>query len=69
MPASVYIETSIVSYLAARPSSDVVVTAHQRLTQRWWQQRRPLFSLYVSELVLTEAGAGDPEASERRLND
>ena len=59
MPSSVYIETSIISYLAARSSSDIVVAAHQRLTQRWWQERRSLFSLFMSELVLTEAGAGD----------
>jgi|SRR5688572_13745783 len=67
MPSSVYIETSIISYLAARSSSDIVVAAHQRLTQRWWQERRSLFSLFMSELVLTEAGAGDAEAAERRL--
>jgi hypothetical protein len=42
VPSSVYIETSIVSYLAARSSSDIVVAAHQRLTQRWWQERRSL---------------------------
>jgi hypothetical protein len=68
MLGSVYLETTVISYLAARPSSDIIVAAHQKLTQGWWHERRSLFSLYVSELVLTEAAAGDPEASQRRLS-
>jgi predicted nucleic acid-binding protein len=65
--SSVYIETTIISYLTARPNKDLVQRAHQRLTRTWWQTRRPEFELYVSPLVLQEAAAGDPMRARRRL--
>jgi hypothetical protein len=61
----VYLETSVVSYLAARPSRDVVVAAHQELTRDWWGQRDG-FDLFVSDPVLEEASRGDREAAQRR---
>ena len=63
----VYIETTIVSYLAARPSGDLVTAAHQKITHDWWEMRSSGFDLYTSELVLGEAGAGNPEAARKRL--
>jgi hypothetical protein len=66
MNPSVYIETSIVSYLSARPSRDVVIAAHQHLTRRWWRGRGS-YSLFVSQIVLDEAAVGDPTARSRRL--
>jgi hypothetical protein len=63
----VYLETTIVSYLAAKASRDLVVAAHQQITQDWWQTARDRFDLYVSEAVLDEVRAGDPEAVDRRL--
>jgi hypothetical protein len=62
-----YIETSIVSYLTARLSSDVRVLANQQTTLEWWERRRRSFELYISEFVLTELGLGDSEAAQRRL--
>jgi hypothetical protein len=67
MASSVYIETTIVSYLTARRSRDLVQRAHQQLTRRWWRTRRPQFDLYVSPLVIQEAGGGDPLRARRRL--
>jgi hypothetical protein len=67
MKPSVYVETSLASYLVAWPSESVITAAHQRLTHQWWQTRRAAFDLYVSELVLLEARAGDPDAAARRL--
>jgi predicted nucleic acid-binding protein len=67
MPQRVYIETSFVSYLTARPSRDVVVVAHQQITREWWNQSRADFELCTSQLVLQEAGSGDPEAVQERL--
>jgi len=58
----VYLETTIVSYLTARPSRDLILAAHQEVTRQWWEQRRADFEIYVSQLVLDEAGRGDPEA-------
>ena len=64
---TVYIETSIPSYLTAKPSRDVRATAWQQITSQWWEQEKPKYRLYTSELVLAEAGAGDLAAAERRL--
>jgi predicted nucleic acid-binding protein len=64
---TVYIETSIVSYLTARPSRDLLVTAHQQLTVAWWEQQRSHYELFTSQVVLAEAHAGDPEAAQRRV--
>ena len=65
--ASVYVETTVISYLTARPSKDLVQRAHQRLTRTWWQNHRSQFELYISPLVLQEAAAGDPLRARRRL--
>lgn len=67
MPQCVYIETTSVSYLTARPSRDVVFAAHQQITHEWRDTRRESYELCVSQLVLGEAGAGDPEAAQVRL--
>jgi hypothetical protein len=67
MKQKVYIETTIVSYLIARPGRDLIVAAHQQITREWWDLRRTEFDLFVSRLVIQEAGAGDREAAQRRL--
>jgi predicted nucleic acid-binding protein len=63
----VYIETSIVSYLAARPSRDPVTLLNQQLTHAWWTTQRERYALYTSELVLREAANGDASAAATRL--
>jgi predicted nucleic acid-binding protein len=63
---TLYLETTIVSYLTGLPSHDLVVAAHQQVTRDWWETRSA-FDLYVSQFVLDEAGAGDAEAAKRRL--
>ena len=63
----VYIETSIVSYLAARPSRDPVTLRNQRLTHAWWTTQRERYALYTSALTLAEAARGDPTFSRQRL--
>ena len=67
MAQSVYIESSVISYLVARPSRDVVVAAHQAITEAWWQSQRAEFDLFVSSLVIQEISRGDASASEKRL--
>lgn len=66
MKASVYIETTILSYLVARPSRDLVVAAHQQLTLEWWDHHRPSFHCYVSQIVVDEITKGDPAESKKR---
>ena len=65
---TIYIETSIPSYLTARPSRDIRTAAWQEITTQWWDQEKPKYDLFVSELVLAEASAGDPDAAQRRLD-
>lgn len=67
MAERVYIETTVVSYLTARPSRDVVIAGHQQVTHEWWNTRRADYELCVSQLVLDEAGAGDAQAAQDRL--
>jgi hypothetical protein len=62
----VYLETTIPSYLTARPSRDILRAAEQEVTRTWWE-RREFFELYVSELVLAEVAAGNPGAAQARL--
>jgi len=62
-----YLETTIPSYLAARPSRDLVVAAHQQIVHEWWSTACKRFELFTSEAVLDEIRAGDPEVVERRL--
>jgi predicted nucleic acid-binding protein len=64
---TVYLETSIVSYLTAQPARDVVAAARQRLTIEWWDSQRASFDLVISPLVMEEAARGDSEAASRRL--
>ena len=64
----VYIETSIISYLTARPSNDLRAAANQSTTVEWWETQRPKFDLLISEFVIAEASLGHPDAAQRRLN-
>ena len=66
MGKRVYIETSVISYLVARPSQNIMAAAWQQATQQWWDNRRSQFELFTSELVLAEAGQGDPDAARKR---
>ncbi len=63
----IYLETTIIGYLASSPSRDVIVAGNQLLTHQWWQEQREHFDLYVSELVALELGAGNPELAKERL--
>jgi predicted nucleic acid-binding protein len=67
MKPRVYVETTVVSYLTARPSQDVVVRGHQQTTREWWHACRSRFELVASQLVLVEASAGDPVAAQERV--
>ncbi|MEW6369061.1 MAG: type II toxin-antitoxin system VapC family toxin [Acidobacteriota bacterium] len=64
---TVYIETTFISYLVARPSRDLLVAAHQQATKDWWIERRREFECYVSQVVLDEGAAGDPDEAKARI--
>ncbi len=67
MKKTVYVETTVVSYLTARPSRDVVIAGHQEATHGLWAKLRSDFETYVSALVHQEAGRGDSEQAAKRL--
>jgi predicted nucleic acid-binding protein len=64
---TVYIETSVISYVTSRPSHDVVIQAHQKLTHEWWQSALPKFDVYISAPIIDEISRGDQVAAEERL--
>jgi len=64
---TIYIETTVVSYLVANPSRDSILAAHQQLTRQWWQDERQHYQCVTSAEMLKEAGLGDVEMSRRRL--
>jgi hypothetical protein len=59
-------ETSVLSYLTARPSRNLMVVRNQAITRAWWERRQD-FDLYISVFVLDEAGMGDAAAVGARL--
>ena len=65
---SVYIETTIPSYLAAHPSSQPSIAVDQQATHAWWTQERRRFRLFTSAFTVDECSRGDAEAAARRLS-
>jgi hypothetical protein len=64
----VYIETSVVSYLTANPSRDIVIAGHQKTTFDWWHKSKNKFDCFISDFVTQEASQGDKKAASLRLN-
>ena len=64
---TLYLETSVISYLAALPSRDPITARNQQITREWWDARRWVFELRTSEFVLAEARRGDPAYAQRRV--
>ena len=67
MKPKVYIETTVISYLTSRDSVVPIIAGRQQATREWWENRRNLFELTVSEIVVQEAAEGDAEAAGKRL--
>lgn len=64
---TLYIETTIPSYLVSKPNRDIIILAHQQLTKEWWDNYRHLFDMYISQVVLDEIRRGDPEMVSKRI--
>ncbi|MFM9912696.1 MAG: type II toxin-antitoxin system VapC family toxin [Methylophilaceae bacterium] len=67
MKRKIYVETSVISYLTARPSADTIRSACQQITQAWWQSNRADVLAFISPYVIEEASAGDAVAAEARM--
>jgi hypothetical protein len=65
---ALYVETTVVSYLTAYPSRDLLTAGHQLVTREWWEASRARFDLFTSLVVLNEATKGDAEMVRRRLD-
>ena len=63
----VYVETTVVSYLVARPSHDVTLASRQQATRQLWEERADHFDFIISNVVVSEIREGDPIAAQRRL--
>ena len=67
MKKKVYIETTVVSYLAAKPSRDLLVAGHQQATRELWPKLCNEYETFVSALVYEESARGDREQAQLRL--
>jgi predicted nucleic acid-binding protein len=67
MKPTVYIETTVISYLTARPSRDLIIAAHQQITHEWWDTAIGHFEVFISPIVLEEISKGDEKAANMRL--
>src|SRR5437870_13810485 len=63
----IYIESTIPSYVVARPARDLLQAARQQLTRDWWDLKREKHELFTSQIVLDEIAAGEREMAQRRL--
>ena len=64
MNFTVYLETSIIGYLVSYPSRDLITSANQQFTRDWWDNKRKQYDLYVSEIIIAECSAGDPQTAQ-----
>jgi len=68
MKPTIYIESSVISYLTARLSNNLIIAAHQQMTQEWWENSLQYFDAYISPVVVDEISRGDEEAAKLRLD-
>ena len=66
-PATVYLETTVLSYLTARDARDGIIAAHQGVTRTWWESHRQQYRVVAFAIVVREASAGDPQMAAKRL--
>jgi hypothetical protein len=67
MKQTVYLETTIPSYLTAWRSNELIMAANQQATREWWDLAKPNFEIFISEVVVREAAEGNKDAAARRL--
>ena len=67
MSETLYIETSILGYLTARSTKNLILAANIEVTKDWWEYRRSAFTMYISQAVLNEVAQGDTEIAVQRM--
>jgi len=63
---TLYMETTIPSFLLADPSRDLVASGRQQITRDWWRRDHARFDVFISETVREEACRGDRAAAAKR---
>jgi hypothetical protein len=63
----IYIESTIPSYVVARPARDLIQAGHQQTTKDWWDLKREKYELFTSQVVLDEIASGDKEMARQRI--
>ena len=63
---TLYMGTTIPSFLLAEPSRDLVASARQEVTRDWWRREHGRFEVFVSQTVLDEAQKGSHSAAQKR---
>lgn len=61
----VYLETSVISYLAAKQSTDTIKASRQAISKQLWDLRGN-YNFYVSDIVIQESALGYPSAAQAR---
>ena len=56
----IYIESTIPSYVVARPARDLLQAARQQLTRDWCDLQREKHELFTSQVALDEIAAENP---------
>jgi len=64
---SVYIETTVISYLISRASTSLKLASEQLITQEWWQEVLPKMKPYISTFVVDEISLGDKSQALKRI--
>jgi predicted nucleic acid-binding protein len=64
---TIYLESTVISYYTASRTRDLIVAAHQEITQEWWETILPRMTAHVSQIVFDEISRGDTDAAQRRL--
>ncbi len=67
MKRTIYIETSVISYLTSKPSRDIIISAYQQITKDWWEMEMRHYTCYVSDFVIDEISRGDENAAKVRI--
>jgi hypothetical protein len=66
---TVYVETTVIGSIAGRWHPNPLIAARQSAARIWWSQARTQWELFVSQLVVDECLAGDPDAAQERVNE
>ena len=62
----IYIESTIPSYVVARPARDLLQAARQQLTRDWWDLKREQHELFTSQVVLDEIANDEAVMAQQR---